>query len=336
MTELYTPRATWSRVVAAAQGANILIYLGHGNGWPSPYAPYQGVTKNGLGLNPYSGSGTGSPVKYYGEDRIASQIRLAPGAVVLLNHLCYASGNGEPGSSEPSWDTARKRVDNYAAGFLKARAAAVLADAHSSLGNELAYLFGKARSILGAWRADSGYHDHERTFDSTRSPGFRVHVDPDTTKTGFYRSLVTKASVSTARIRVSAFRGTTSSAAVLRDAPTTSGDVVTKTADGARLWVTSALRTDRDGRTWAPVITTTGRRGYVAAWLVGFRGSAVTRTDVILRSRPRTTSAKLGTVRDGTRVTVTGSTRDSRNRVWLSVRTASGKTGWMAAWLMRP
>ena len=32
VTEIYSPNATWSRVKAAAQGANVLIYLGHGNG----------------------------------------------------------------------------------------------------------------------------------------------------------------------------------------------------------------------------------------------------------------------------------------------------------------
>ena len=57
VTSVLTPHATWERVIAAAQGANVFIYLGHGNGWPSRYAPYQGITKNGLGLNPRDGSG---------------------------------------------------------------------------------------------------------------------------------------------------------------------------------------------------------------------------------------------------------------------------------------
>ncbi len=32
VVEIYSPNATWARVKAAAQGANVLIYLGHGNG----------------------------------------------------------------------------------------------------------------------------------------------------------------------------------------------------------------------------------------------------------------------------------------------------------------
>ena len=41
--EIYSPNATWARVKAAAQGANVLIYLGHGNGSPSPYGAFSQV-----------------------------------------------------------------------------------------------------------------------------------------------------------------------------------------------------------------------------------------------------------------------------------------------------
>ena len=51
VTEIYSPRATWTKVKAAAVGANIFIYLGHGNGYPSPYGPFSSLRKNGLGLN---------------------------------------------------------------------------------------------------------------------------------------------------------------------------------------------------------------------------------------------------------------------------------------------
>ena len=47
--------------------------------------------------------------KYYGEPYV-STLDLAPNAVVLLNHLCYASGNSEPGDAAPSVTTARKRA----------------------------------------------------------------------------------------------------------------------------------------------------------------------------------------------------------------------------------
>ena len=50
----------------ALQGADLLIYLGHGNGYPSPYAPFRASSKNGLGLNSSAGRGN-SNLKYYGE-----------------------------------------------------------------------------------------------------------------------------------------------------------------------------------------------------------------------------------------------------------------------------
>ena len=181
VTEIYTPHATWSRVVSAAQGANVLIYLGHGNGWPSVYRPWQTRTKDGLGLNPYDGSGN-VRVKYYGETAVQSSIRLAPGAVVLLNRLCYASGAAEPGMAEPTWTTAIQRVDNYAAPFLRTGASVVLADGHTSLGYELAALFGGTRSIYDAWSRDPDANGHTRSFDSRRNAGVRTNLDPDTAR----------------------------------------------------------------------------------------------------------------------------------------------------------
>ena len=56
VVKIYTPNATWSRVRAAAQGATVLVYLGHGNGWPSIYPPFQMLTKDGLGLDPSTGA----------------------------------------------------------------------------------------------------------------------------------------------------------------------------------------------------------------------------------------------------------------------------------------
>jgi hypothetical protein len=54
--EVYSPYATWSKVKSVAQGANIFIYLGHGNGYPSPYGAFSKFSKDGLGLNSYAGS----------------------------------------------------------------------------------------------------------------------------------------------------------------------------------------------------------------------------------------------------------------------------------------
>ena len=76
VSEIYSPSATWSRVAAAARGAKVLIYLGHGNGWPSPYPPYSTDSKDGMGLNASAGHGNLN-VKYYGEAWVR---KLGPGA----------------------------------------------------------------------------------------------------------------------------------------------------------------------------------------------------------------------------------------------------------------
>ena len=178
VTEIYTPYATWSAVKAAAQGANLLIYLGHGNGYPSPYGAFSKYTRDGMGLNK-SVSTSNSNVKYWGEYYIDTQIQLAPNAVVILNRLCYASGNSEWGQANPTKSTAVKRVDYYGAGFLRTGAKAVFAHAIESARYTMWALFRSDRtmdSIFMAHPDASGARDFY--FDSTRSPGNKAHMDP--------------------------------------------------------------------------------------------------------------------------------------------------------------
>ena len=100
VTEIYSPNATWPAVRKALQGASLVIYMGHGNGWPSKYRDsLYPPTQNGFGLNPSPG-GNDHTHQYFGEAPIAEDVHLAKNAVVLLNHLCYASGNSEPGLAE--------------------------------------------------------------------------------------------------------------------------------------------------------------------------------------------------------------------------------------------
>ena len=105
VTTIYSPDATWPRVKAALQGASIVVYMGHGNGFPSRYGPVLNKeTKDGLGLNPVAGVDDVAH-QYFGEAYLTRHIRLAPHAVVLLHHLCYASGNSEPGLAEGTLET---------------------------------------------------------------------------------------------------------------------------------------------------------------------------------------------------------------------------------------
>ena len=118
----------------------MVIYFGHGNGWPSPYTYDPNyTTKDGFGLNATAGNGD-SNNKYYGEPYVAS-LDLAPNAVILLHHLCYAAGNSEPRNPAPTKTVAKQRVDNYGAGFLKGSVSAVIADGHRGPVDYLRSLF---------------------------------------------------------------------------------------------------------------------------------------------------------------------------------------------------
>lgn len=185
--EVYTPYATWARVKSVAQGANLFIYLGHGNGYPSPYGSFNKYTKDGMGLNTTSGS---SKHTYYGEYYVDRYLNFAPNAVVILNRLCYASGNSEWGSGYPTKSTAIKRVDNYGAGFLRTGARTVFAQGISSVSYVLYGLFKTSRTMKQIFWSDpkrSGAYDFG--FSSVRTPGKTAILDPRSPGQ-YYRSVI--------------------------------------------------------------------------------------------------------------------------------------------------
>ena len=178
VVKIYSPYATWKRVKKLTQGANLLIYLGHGNGWPSPYWPYNKYTKNGFGLNRSGGHGNYN-VRYYGAYYV-HKLDLAKNAVVLFNHLCYASGSSEPGKGYPTLKVAEKRVDNYAAPFIHAGARAVFAYAYSE-GKKLIHdLFRSSKTMIqifntGTYATPRSYYYSHTSWHYKR---FRLVLDP--------------------------------------------------------------------------------------------------------------------------------------------------------------
>ncbi|TAK02556.1 MAG: cell wall-binding repeat-containing protein, partial [Chloroflexota bacterium] len=189
VVKVYSPYATWTAVQSAVAGASVVLYLGHGNGWPSPYTYDPNyTTKDGFGLNASAGNGDYNNA-YYGEPYIR-QLAFAPNAVVLLNHLCYASGNSEPGKPAPTTSVAMQRADNYAAAFLQAGARAVIAEGHGSVNGIIRDLFSTHQTVADLWRNQNGYHGNEFSFQSTRNPSYTALMDPDSPGSGFYRSLV--------------------------------------------------------------------------------------------------------------------------------------------------
>ena len=189
VVKIYSPKATWKRVKTYAQGAKLLIYLGHGNGWPSPWKPWQPYTKDGLGLNAKA-TGSNSNLKYRGEYYLRRDLHLHANAVVILNHLCYASGKSEPGRADPTKSVAIKRVDNYGAGFLRTGARAVFAEANSSVQYILHTLFTSDKTMSQIfWSSPNSKKTYSFGFSSVRTSGMKAIMDP--AKPGkYYRSVI--------------------------------------------------------------------------------------------------------------------------------------------------
>lgn len=200
VVEIYSPNATWARVKAAAQGAKVLIYLGHGNGSPSPYGAFSQYTKDGFGLNSSAGHGNAN-TKYYGEYYIDTQIKLAANAVVILNRLCYASGNSEWGAANPTNDVARQRVDNFGTGFLRANARAVFAEGITNASYILYGLFRTNRTIGSIFQSSSNWRGaYDFQFQSRRNPAYRAWMDPKSPGR-YYRSVIGNLGLSAKTVR---------------------------------------------------------------------------------------------------------------------------------------
>jgi flagellar hook assembly protein FlgD len=199
VVKVYSPNATWSKVKSAVANASIVVYLGHGNGWPSPYTyDPEYTTKNGFGLN-YDSNGDGKlsdyENRYYGEPYIET-LDPAPNAVVLLFHLCYASGNSEPGHADPTLSVAKQRVDNYASAFLRAGARAVIANGHSHDPYYIRALFTTKQTIEQYWRNAPDFHNRVSSYASSRTSGMTYLMDPESAGK-YYRSITGKMSLRT-------------------------------------------------------------------------------------------------------------------------------------------
>jgi hypothetical protein len=116
----YSPDADADAVLAAVEGASIVVYLGHGVGAPNPYsAAPDPTTTNGWGLNGPSARGDHSDswqdgtLAYYGEAWIAEHARPKPGWVMIYSNACYAPGAGEGFDEPASKEVAAERVSAY-------------------------------------------------------------------------------------------------------------------------------------------------------------------------------------------------------------------------------
>jgi putative cell wall-binding protein len=143
---VFSPNATWANVLAAVNGANVIVYIGHGSGYPNPYSStLQTAWNNGWGLNRVAGVDSADPTGhghnlstqmiYCGEAAIEGKpkpssvswsqwcaggpIHPAPGFVMVFSNACYAPGAGETESTTPTGEAlARTRVEYFSRPYL--------------------------------------------------------------------------------------------------------------------------------------------------------------------------------------------------------------------------
>ncbi len=150
VTKVYSPNATWANVRSAVNGANVIVYFGHGNGYPNPYTSGTEWTDrvNGWGLNTKTTNGdkdswADETLVYCGEKALlgtlrstdgASQWRYcggstntdgispAPGFTMVYAQAHYAPGFGErydPDDPLTTLSQAQQRVTNYSTPILQ-------------------------------------------------------------------------------------------------------------------------------------------------------------------------------------------------------------------------
>jgi hypothetical protein len=132
--------ATPAEAKAAANGANIIVYFGHGNGFPNPYSSTKLPDRvNGWGLRNPTATWSGDAcrdndtlghrlLQYYGEDHLTGKLStngwgtgpITPAAnfVMVMSNACYAPGAGEARPA-PAESIALERVSHYSNPFLQ-------------------------------------------------------------------------------------------------------------------------------------------------------------------------------------------------------------------------
>jgi len=98
---------------------------------------------------------------------------------VILNHLCYAAGNSEPGRANPTKSQAKTRVDYFGAGFLRAGAHGVFASGKDSIAPILRELLTTHNTMSQIFQHDPAFNGRaDFKFSSKRTPGYTAWLDP--------------------------------------------------------------------------------------------------------------------------------------------------------------
>jgi hypothetical protein len=212
VVKAYSPNATWANVRAAVNGANVVVYFGHGNGFPNPYSSTENRDRvNGWGLNRTTTNGDGdnwsTTMVYCGEKALrgtltssdgAAQrqycsggpITPAPGFTMIYGQAHYSPGFGERyNESDPltTQSEAQQRVRNYSRPVLQLGAGAYFASAYSDAHEIVTrVLTQQTTTYADIFRAGDGYSSANlRTMTHPDVSGAQVWVQK-TTIAGFH------------------------------------------------------------------------------------------------------------------------------------------------------
>ena len=116
-------------------------------------------------------------------------------------------GQLRAGQADPSLSTAKKRVDNYAAAFIKAGARAVIANGHSHSPYYINALFTTRQTIDEYWRNAPDFRGNVKTYASERNPGYTYQLDPESAGR-YYRSIAGKMTLTTQDVTGAAYAST--------------------------------------------------------------------------------------------------------------------------------
>ena len=182
---VYSPNATWPAVQAAANGASVIIYFGHGNGYPNPYSATENPDRvNGWGINrTAAGHDMESNMVYCGEKALlgtltasdgANQraycggntntdgISPAPGFVMIYAQAHYTGGWSEryaPSDPMTTLDQAQQRVRNYSYPVLALGASAYFGTAFGDADDILTRVLTQPGRSFGDIYADGTGYD---------------------------------------------------------------------------------------------------------------------------------------------------------------------------------
>ncbi|MDQ3880088.1 MAG: Ig-like domain-containing protein [Chloroflexota bacterium] len=164
VVKAYSPNASAANVLNAINGANIIVYYGHGSGFPNPYSTTLDPNSvNGWGLQGPNARGThedswsNGTLRYYGEAWIAANAHPAPGFVMVYSNACYAPGASEGWDTPATESVAKARVGYYSRAPLNMGASAYFATDIGAAGLVTRIITQRSKTFGDIFKAEPKY-----------------------------------------------------------------------------------------------------------------------------------------------------------------------------------